>query len=267
MGIERKKYLTMQKDLNSTKRFSNRVDNYIRYRPGYPSELINLLREDCGLTKDSVIADIGSGTGKLSELFLKTGCRVFGIEPNKEMREAAGRMNLPNFTSIDATAEVTTLPAQSVDFITAGQAFHWFDHQKCRTEFLRVIKPNGWLVIVWNDRRNDTTPFLAEYERLLVKFGTDYSEACHRRTDKPEVIRAFFGKEPRFKNFPQIQQFDFEGIKGRLLSSSYAPMAGEPKHEEMLATLKRIFDARQKDGVVAFEYDTHVYYGTLKDEL
>ena len=253
----------MSKDLNSTKRFSSRVDNYVRYRPGYPAQIIDLLRNECGLTNDSVIADIGSGTGKLSELFLKAGCEVFGVEPNKEMREAGDRMDFENFTSIDGAAEATTLPPHGVDFITAGQAFHWFDQAKCRAEFLRILKPGGWLVIVWNDRRNDTTPFLADYERLLMDFGTDYADACHRRTDKPETIRAFFGSEPRFKNFHNVQQFDFEGLKGRLLSSSYAPEAGHPKFEEMLTALKRMFDARQQNGHVAFEYDTHVYYGHL----
>jgi SAM-dependent methyltransferase len=250
-------------ELNPTKRFSSRVDNYVRYRPGYPSQIIDLLRSECGLTPDSVIADIGSGTGKLSEIFLKAGCQVFGVEPNKEMREAGERMDVPNFNSIDGTAEATTLPSHSMNFVTAGQAFHWFDHAKCRPEFVRILKPVGWLAIIWNDRRNDTTPFLADYERLLAEFGTDYAEACHRRTDKPEVIRAFFGKEPCFKNFSNAQQFDFDGIKGRLLSSSYAPEAGHPKYEEMLAELKRIFDKRQENGTVAFEYDTHVYYGHL----
>jgi SAM-dependent methyltransferase len=253
----------VQQSLNPTKRFSNRVADYVRYRPGYPVGIIDLLHDECGLTKNSVIADIGSGTGKLSELFLKFGCPVFGIEPNKEMRQAGEQMSFPNFTSIDAVAEATTLLARSVDFITAGQAFHWFDHAQCRAEFLRILKPGGWAVIIWNDRRADTTPFLADYERLLAEFGTDYAQASHRRTDKPEVIRAFFGIEPRFKNFHQTQHFDFEGIKGRLLSSSYAPAAGQPKHEEMLAALKQIFEARQENGTVAFEYETHVYYGHL----
>jgi SAM-dependent methyltransferase len=253
----------MTPSLDSKHRFSNRVENYVRYRPGYPAEIAALLRDECGLTNDSVVADIGSGTGKLSELFLNAGCKVFGVEPNKEMREAGERMNHPRFTSIDASAEETTLAAQSVDFVTAGQAFHWFDLNRCRPEFQRILKPGGWLVIIWNDRRDDTTPFLAAYELLLERFGTDYAQAHHRRSDKPEVIRPFFGNEPRFKNFHSFQQFDFEGVKGRLLSSSYAPVAGQPKYEEMLAELKRIFDARQENGTVAFEYDTHVYYGWL----
>jgi SAM-dependent methyltransferase len=253
----------MQTSLDPKGRFSNRVENYVRYRPGYPTEIIALLRDECGLTSNSVIADIGSGTGKLSELFLNAGCRVFGIEPNKEMREAGERMNHPNFTSVNGSAEATTLPAQNVDFITAGQAFHWFDLDRCRPEFARILKPGGWLVIIWNDRRDDTTPFLAAYENLLEQYGTDYAQAHHRRSDKPEVIRPFFGNEPRFKSFHNIQQFDFEGLKGRLLSSSYAPVEGQPKYEEMLIELKRIFNLHQKDGIVAFQYDTHVYYGQL----
>jgi SAM-dependent methyltransferase len=253
----------MSKGLNPTTRFSSRVENYVRYRPGYPAEIIDLLRDNCGLAGDSVVADIGSGTGKLAELFLKAGCTVFGVEPNKEMREAGERMDFPNFTSIDGTAEATTLPARSVDFITAGQAFHWFDHAKCREEFLRILKPNGWVVIVWNDRQSDTTPFLADYENLMLEFGTDYKEVNHRRTDKPEVIEKVFGTQPRFKSFYNVQYFDFEGLKGRVLSSSYAPEAGHPKYEGMLAALKRVFENRQKDGRVAFEYDTHVYYGHL----
>ena len=179
------------------------------------------------------------------------------------MREAGERMDFPSFTSIDATAEATTLPAQSVDFVTAGQAFHWFDQAQCRVEFSRILKPNGWVVIVWNDRQSEATPFLADYEKLMLEFGTDYKEACHRRTDKPEVIRAFFGRDLRFKSYYNVQQFDFEGLEGRVLSSSYAPEAGQPKHEEMLTALKQIFESRQKNGFVDFEYDTHVYYGHL----
>ncbi len=253
----------MQKVVDPTKRFSSRVNNYVRYRPGYPAEIIDLLRDDCALTKDSVIADIGSGTGKLSELFLKAGCKVFGIEPNKEMREAGERMQAPRFTSIDGSAEATTLPAQSMNFVTAGQAFHWFDHKKCRPEFARILKPNGWVVIIWNDRKSDMTPFLIDYENLLLEFGTDYKEVNHRRTDKPEIIEAFFGNKPAFKNFYNVQEFDFEGLKGRVLSSSYAPEAGHPKYDGMLAALKKIFEVHQREGRVFFEYETHVYYGHL----
>jgi ubiquinone/menaquinone biosynthesis C-methylase UbiE len=251
--------------LDSTKRFSSRVENYVRYRPGYPKEIMDLLRADCGLTKDSVIADIGSGTGKLAELFVENGNRVFGVEPNQPMREAGERLfkNSPRFTSVDGTAEATTLPDRSADFVTAGQAFHWFDHEKSRAEFARILKPGGWIALVWNDRRNDASPFLAEYEKLLLEFATDYEQVNHRRTDDATAIRAFLRIQPRLKMFSSGQYFDFDGLKGRLLSSSYAPEAGQPKHDAMLAALKRIFDAHQQNGRVAFAYDTHVHYGRL----
>ncbi|MDR3458912.1 MAG: class I SAM-dependent methyltransferase [Verrucomicrobiae bacterium] len=250
---------------NSTKRFSSRVDNYTRYRPGYPKEIIGLLRDECGLTKDSVIADIGSGTGKLTELFLENGNRVWGVEPNREMRQAGERLlhHFPKFTSVDGTAEATTLPDQGADFIIAGQAFHWFDRERCRPEFLRILKTGGWIVIVWNDRRTNATPFLVDYEKLLVDFSTDYEQVTHRRADDPKIVQEFFRTPPRLKIFPYAQVFDYAGLQGRLLSSSYAPEAGQPKHEEMLARLKQIFERHQQDGRVVFEYDTRVHYGQV----
>lgn len=248
-----------------TKRFSSRVENYVLFRPGYPAEVIDLLRDECGLTADAVVADIGSGTGKLSELFLANGNRVFGVEPNLEMREAGARLlrGFPRFTSVDASAEATTLPDRCADFVTAGQAFHWFDRERCRAEFLRILKPGGWIVLVWNDRRTNTTPFLAAYERLLLDHGTDYQQVNHRKIDEA-VLREFFRGESRVKKFPNSQHFDFEGLKGRLLSSSYVPDAGQPGHDAMLAALRKLFDAHAANGCVAFDYDTLVYFGQLR---
>ena len=255
----------MTKEVNPTTRFSSRVDNYVRYRPGYPAEIIDLLRRDCGLTQDSLIADIGSGTGKLTELFLENGNQVFGVEPNKEMREAGERLlaKFPRFRSTDGKAEATTLPESSVDLITIGQAFHWFDLDSCRIEFSRILKPGGRVAIIWNDRLVETTSFLVAYDALLREFSTDYEQVNHRRFNDGEVVRRFFGESAHLKNIQNAQQFDFDGLKGRLLSSSYAPEAGQPKHDEMIEALKRIFEAHQKNGLVIFEYETHVYYGQL----
>jgi SAM-dependent methyltransferase len=249
--------------LTPTQRFSSRVDNYVRFRPGYPEELVEYLRTECGLTKQAVIADIGSGTGKLTELFLRNGNSVMAVEPNQEMREAGERLlaNSPNVTSIAGTAEATTLPDRSVDFIAAGQAFHWFKPEPTRAEFRRILKPGGQVLLIWNGRR-DTTPFLAAYEKLLRDFGTDYEQVNHRNVG-PEKLRGFFGAEPKLETFPYAQHFDFEGLKGRLLSSSYVPEAGQPKYEGMLAELRRIFDAHQSRGQVAFEYDTLLYWRSL----
>src|SRR5437660_4475378 len=183
-----------------TERFSNRVENYLRYRPRYPKEIVQLIETECGLRSESSIADIGSGTGILAELFLRNGNHVFGIEPNREMREAGERLLAiyTRFTSVAGTAEATTLPDQSIDLITAGQAFHWFDRDSCRKEFMRILRPGGWVVLVWNDRRIDSTPFLAAYEQLLVTYGTDYQQVDHKRIDSA-VLREFFKGEPGTK--------------------------------------------------------------------
>jgi ubiquinone/menaquinone biosynthesis C-methylase UbiE len=248
-----------------TQRFTKRVDHYVKYRPSYPRAVLDLLRTECGLTSASVVADVGSGTGILSELFLNNGNRVFGIEPNKEMREACERRLGPNpsFKSVAATAEDTTLDDASVNFVAAGQAFHWFDPERARAEFARILKPGGWVALVWNWRRKDQTPFLAAYERLLEAYRTDRGQAeIWRRGD--EMAATFFGsgsfKETTFDN---EQVLDLDGFKGRLLSISYVPAQGEPGSEEMLRNVEEIFRKHQTSGRVRIEYDTKVYYGQL----
>lgn len=250
---------------NSTERFSSRVENYIKFRPGYPPQILTLLREECRLTASSVVADVGSGTGKLSEMFLKNGNTVYGIEPNREMREAGERLlqAYENFESVNGTAEATTLANESVDFITAGQAFHWFDHERARREFLRILKPGGWTALIWNERRVDTTPFLVAYEKMLIEYGTDYEDVNHTNIGA-EVIAPFFAPQSfRLKIFDSRQVFDFESLKGRLLSSSYTPEEGHPNYQPMLYELERIFHAYERGGEVAFEYDTKIYFGQL----
>jgi SAM-dependent methyltransferase len=257
---------------SSAQRFSGHVENYIKCRPGYPSDVIETLAKECGLTKDSVVADIGSGTGILSGLFLKNGNRVFGVEPNREMREASDRLlqQYWNFTSVDGTAEATTLPDRSVDFVTAGQAFHWFDREQTRKEFSRILKPTagpeslrGWVVLIWNERLTDTSPFLRAFEELLQKYGTDYAAVDHRNIN-PDVITAFFAPRPfTLRKFENRQVFDFEGAKGRLLSSSYTPEPGHPGYQPMLDELRVIFDKYHNDEKVAFDYVTQMYFGQL----
>lgn len=250
----------MSPPLDPTQRFSNRVENYVRYRPHYPPEILALLETECGLTRESVVADVGSGTGILTEPFLAHGNPVFGIEPNPEMRAAAERLlqQYPRFTSVAATAEATTLPRLSVDFITAGQAFHWFDATRCQVEFARILKPGGWVVLIWNDRRTLTTPFLRDYEELLKRFSTDYGQVDHKRIDMAALTRCF-RTEPKKRTFPNYQHLDFEALRGRLLSSSYVPEKGQPRHEEMLEALGVLFNRYATEGQVTLEYDTLVY--------
>lgn len=250
---------------NSTTRFSSRVDDYIKYRPHYPVEIIDLLSAKCGLTPESVIADIGSGTGILAKLFLENGNPVIGVEPNKEMREGGEHYlaEFGRFTSMDATSEATRLPGRAMDFVVAGQAFHWFDQARTRVEFMRILKDEGVVVLIWNDRRTDTTPFLRAYEALLQEFGTDYNEINHKNVQDKAVFAKFFGAPPFEATFDNVQRFDFDGLMGRLNSSSYVPGRDHPLHAAMAKRAKEIFDAHQQNGKVAFEYDTRVFYGLM----
>ena len=248
-----------------TQRFSSRVADYVKYRPSYPAVIIDLLKAECGLTPDSIVADVGSGTGLLAELFLKAGNRVLGIEPNREMREAGEQLQqgYDRFVSIDATAEATTLPDHSVDFVTAGQSFHWFDRERVGVEFARILRSPGWLVLIWNERRVDSTPFLRAYEQLLRTYSTEYTRVDHKLIDR-DVIQAAFPAAPfKFRSFENQQCFDLEGVKGRLMSSSYAPEAGHPNHAPLMAELAAIFQQHRVNGEIVFEYDTRVNYGRL----
>lgn len=223
-----------------------------------------MLKTECGLTSDSLIADIGSGTGFMSELFLKNGNPVFGVEPNAEMRSAGERLlaKYPKFLSVNATAEATTLAKNSIDVIVAGQAFHWFDDAKAKLEFKRVVKPDGWVVLVWNGFLVETSALVRGYQELLIEYGTDYKEVNREIEDCD--IAAFFSPRPfRQARFPFKQVFDFEGLKGRLLSASYAPEPTDPRFNQMISDLNQVFLANEENGRVDFDYETLVYYGQL----
>src|SRR6185369_8596943 len=222
-------------------RFSNRAENYALHRPGYPPGVLEILKSECGLTSNSVIADVGSGTGILSELFVKNGNLVFAIEPNSAMRLIAERSfkTSQEFVSIHATAESTTLEAKSVDFVTAAQAFHWFDRARARLEFARILKPAGWVVLIWNERLLDSSPFLRQYEDLLLRYGTDYQKVRHEKATG-EIAGFFFPQTFKLKTLENAQHFDFASLKGRLLSSSYTPAPEHPNFKPMLAELEEI---------------------------
>jgi SAM-dependent methyltransferase len=244
-----------------TERFTERVENYVKYRPGYPHALLDCLREEYGLTAVQPIADVGSGTGLLAELFVRHGNPVYGVEPNEAMR-AAGEAYLAayaNFSSLAATAEATTLPDESVNWITAGQAFHWFDLGPTQKEFRRILKPGGYVALVWNERDVTGSAFMAAYEALLQPRAA-YNQSTHRNKD--DDLTAFFAQH-RQHAFNNGQQFDFAGLKGRTLSSSYTPLPDEPDYEPFLNALWLLFERYAENGRVAFLYRTQLYIGQL----
>jgi SAM-dependent methyltransferase len=246
---------------NTVERFSNRVANYVKYRPGYPPELLKLFNREMGLTKDSVIADIGSGTGLSTRPFLENGNTVYGVEPNEAMREAAEEYlkEFPNFVSHDGTAEHTNLADASVDFVTAAQAFHWFEPDAARNEFVRILRPGGYIVLIWNERQLDTTEFLRDYEKLLLKYATDYGRVRHENIDE-EKLGYFFQAGYERATYSNEQVFDLEGLRGRLLSSSYMPAENDPSFPALEKDLSGVFAKHAENGRIKIFYDTNIYF-------
>jgi SAM-dependent methyltransferase len=247
----------------STERFQDRVDDYVRYRPSYPVEVRASVIERCGLLPSSIIADFGSGTGLLAQLFLEVGFEVYGVEPNAAMRAAAEKLlaRYPRFHSIEGTAESSGLPEHFCDVVTCGQSFHWFDPVRSRNECRRILRPAGRVVLVWNVRRTGDTPFLVGYEALLRRHTPEYEKIEHIRND-PAAFDAFFGPGNWDSlTFAHSQAFDYEGALGRLRSSSYSPVPGGPGYHEMEQELRILFNSTAVDGKVAFLYDTKVYFG------
>ncbi|MFX1426056.1 MAG: class I SAM-dependent methyltransferase [Promethearchaeota archaeon] len=241
------------------KRFSSRVENYIKYRPNYPQKIIEFLTEQNILSKKTIIADIGSGTGILSKIFLNNENIVYGVEPNNEMRNAAENIlnKYSNFISIKGSAEETNLKESSIDLITVGQAFHWFNTELAKKEFKRILKSKGYLALIWNNRRKTGIGFSGEYEKFIINYGTDYKQI--RKNEKK--VENFFPY--RKKVFYNYQDLNFDGLIGRLLSVSYLPLEGDKNYENMLKDLQILFKKHEKNGKIRIEYDTEIYYGRL----
>ena len=245
-----------------TERFTDRVENYTKYRPSYPREAIDHI-VGRGVAAASTVAEVGSGTGILSEILLGYVRRLYAVEPNDAMRSVAEERLSGNgrFVSVKATAEETTLPDSSVDAVFAAQAFHWFDREAALREFRRILTGPRLLVLMWNDRLRDT-PFLEDYERVLQTCGTDYRTVNHRHiTD--ESLEALFASDYRMRVFDNEQRFDLTGLKGRLFSSSYTPNRGESGYDELVRGVEEAFRRHNRDGLVSFRYALKVYSGRL----
>lgn len=245
-------------------RFSDRVDDYVRSRPGYPPGVIESLRSSFGLAPSWTVADVGAGTGISAAAFLAAGCSVVAVEPNDAMRAAAlARLGTnPRFRAVAASAEATTLEGASVDAIVAAQAFHWFDKARFRAEAERILKPGGIIALLWNVRRIDASPFAAGYEALVREFATDYLSVRHENVSDDEIA-AFFRGPYETPVFDNVQVLDFEGLRGRLASSSYMPAPGAARHPAMIDALRALFAKHERDGVVELPYDARLYAGRL----
>jgi ubiquinone/menaquinone biosynthesis C-methylase UbiE len=242
----------------------------VKYRPAYPDEMVDLLLSEKIIIANSVIADVGSGTGISSELFLKHGFTVYGVEPNEAMRLAAEEIlktysETKKFISVNGTAETTTLPEKSVDAVICAQAFHWFDRDNFKKECQRILKPEGHVILIWNDRRTSTNDFLKVYEDFLQMFAIDYKQVNHKNVQDHKIFNEFFGSG-NYKEFTlfNYQDVDLEGLKGRVLSSSYMPNEGHKEFEYMIYVLRKIFQRYQQNGKVRLEYDTKIYTGQIK---
>jgi ubiquinone/menaquinone biosynthesis C-methylase UbiE len=246
-----------------TKRFSDRVENYIKYRPSYPKELISEMKKQQLLFEDSVIADIGSGTGIFTKLLLKTGNKVYAVEPNDDMREAAEKILgwYPNFVSVNGQAEATTLGRRSVDLITVAQSFHWFNQEETKREFKRILKPTGILALVYNSRQIDRSPFMVDYDRLLVKYCPEYEGIAKQYIDLKDAKNFFGTTEVTHFVCNNFQIFNFDGLKGRLLSSSYSLREHEDGFPLLMDSLKQLYEKHQENGQVQFLYLTEMFYG------
>lgn len=246
--------------LSSSDRFLGRVEAYAKYRPGYPAAAIDLLEARCGLGPGATAVDLGAGTGILSALLLQRGARVIGIEPNPQMRRYSVSALGAGFHCESGTAENTLLPDACADLMVAGQSFHWFDPQRTRLEALRFLKPGGWAALLWNERPKGLIPFLEDYEALLRRHAPEYDTVSRMRAQECG-INQFFGRRPEHATFANEQVLDFDGLAGRVMSSSYAPLPGRPEHEPLMAGLREVFDGHQHEGQVVFPYRTLVYFG------
>ena len=248
-----------------TERFSSRVANYVRYRPSYPPAAIALLQERCGLRPGAAVADIGSGTGILTRLLLASGAQVSAVEPNDGMRGAAEVLlaGEPKFHSIRGTAEDTTLAPASMDLLVAGQAFHWFKVDAARREALRVLRPGSHAALLWNEHPSAGSAFLQDFERVARAHAPEYDQVVGSRADET-AMREFLGGDMQLATFPNQQVFDYAGLTGRLMSSSWTPEPGHPQHEPMLEGMRAAFSRHARAGTVIFPYLTLVYYGRMR---
>jgi ubiquinone/menaquinone biosynthesis C-methylase UbiE len=238
--------------MNHTDRFTGRAETYDRYRLRYPADIIlTQLHTWCGLQPDWLIADIGAGTGMFSKVFLANGNPVIAIEPNVEMRSICEQLlrTWPRLEVHDTTAEATKLPAESIPMVAAGRAFHWFDIPRALTEFRRILKPDGWMVLVSLGRDKGKDPPSRDFEHLLTHYGIDdnYARAGFRIH---ENLHELFAADHHHAEIDGEQQLDWEGFLGQTMSLSIVPQAGHPRAETFHELLRDYFNTYASNGIL-----------------
>jgi len=251
--------------LKPTERFSGRVEAYRRYRSGYSREIVPLLGERCGLTRDSIVADIGAGTGMLGELFLENGNRVFAVEPNAEMRAACEQLveRYPLLTCIDGTAEETRLADHSIDFIAVGRALHWFDQDKCRPEFARILREGGWVVLASQGPHARTERVVRDFQTILKEHGIDFARLRHRYDIESAARRLFAGGEFQEAEFYSTEEMTHEDLEGFVLSLSVTPQPDHPGFPAMRRALQEYFARYQSGGKLRMPVTCKIHFGRL----
>lgn len=257
---------------DSKERFSDRVDNYVKFRPTYPAEAVDCVIEKSRAAEKEgfTVADLGSGTGKFSRLLAERNIYVIAVEPNKNMREAAERelSGYENYKSVAASAEETGIEAHSIDLITAAQAFHWFDREKCKAEFKRILKHDGQVALIWN-RRDISMPFMAEYTDITYRYAIEPPNEIYDHEMNAKAYGEFFNGGYEEYYFKSSQKFDFEGVWGRAQSSSYSPPEGHANRIPLENALKSLFDRYKEkekengNGFMDFSYMTEVIIGRI----
>lgn len=247
---------------DNTDLFSGKSVNYAKSRPRYPEGIISVLENHASMTRDSVIADVGSGTGILASLFLENGNSVFSVEPNSDMREMAMKdlSRYPGFHPVNGTAENTEMENASVDLIVAAQAFHWFDREKAGTEFRRIIRPGGSVALIWNDRIAETEGMNHDYESICMRFSPAYHGSGSSAVGEQVISDFFHGNYSKFV-LENTQELDLDGLMGRYFSASYAIGRDDPHYDMLVDSLEEAFEKNRDGNTVLLRYETRLYLG------
>lgn len=250
---------------DATLRFSNRAANYAKYRPGYPEKVFDYLDQQCRLTPDSVIADIGSGTGIFTALLLQRCYTVYAVEPNEAMRREAEKQlkHQARFHSVNGAAEATTLADKAIGLVVCAQAFHWFNNPETKAEFKRILRPGGLIALIWNNRCIEADDFAIAYELLLKQQTGDYEHVNHQNLTETDFANFFHNGKYKLIKFPNFQVFNLEQLTGRAFSSSYLPAQDTEEGRALSVLLKGLFDQYQTNGTIMFRYDTEIYLGRV----